>query len=73
SGPRLGRLGMVEDGGFEFEFAARDGSEWIIEISDDLQAWSELTRRRAEDGTVHFMDDAPANQGQRFYRLRLVE
>ncbi|MCP5523214.1 MAG: hypothetical protein H7A46_16895 [Verrucomicrobiales bacterium] len=72
-GPRLESLGVVEDGGFEFEFAAEAGSGWIIEVSEDLQFWSELTRQLAVDGTVHFMDDAPANQGQRFYRLRLVE
>jgi len=71
--PKLESLAMVKDGGLEFEFSAEAGLEWIIEVSSDLKAWTELARRVAIGGTLRFADDAPAEEGRRFYRLRRVE
>lgn len=64
--------GFKTNGIFELSFAAEAGARYLIEVSDDLTAWTKLDDAVAADGAVSVADPAAAGKKQRFYRATQV-
>jgi hypothetical protein len=45
------------------------GSSGIIQVSSDLQTWSDLASFANETGSFEYQDDAAADVTVRFYRI----
>ncbi len=56
-------------GQFRFSFAALNGKQYAVEISDDLSHWTTLTTLTAQGGSLQVTDSAIDVTVRRFYRI----
>lgn len=70
SPPRLSGL-VWGVGGVTFELSGGVGLRYLIEVSDDLQAWSNLGLQTLLGNTITITDPAAVSLEQRFYRAKL--
>ena len=69
----LGSAEVLPDGSFQVTLVGEPSREYVIEVSDDLAAWTPLrTEPVSAEGVLRFRDQMDAASGQRFYRATLV-
>jgi hypothetical protein len=58
------------NGGFEFTLGGTAGARYVVEYSDDLVQWQELTSVTLAAGTLVVSDPEAGANSRRFYRGR---
>lgn len=64
--------GMTPEG-FQVAFTGLPGWRFVVETTEDLQAWTSLATVPAEGNTVRVLDPVLPTSNRRFYRVRLAE
>jgi len=66
-----GRSFVQEDGAFEIKGRGFAEQQYVLEASQDLNAWTALSTNVAQLGEILFRDAQSTNLAHRFYRVRL--
>jgi hypothetical protein len=61
----------LEDGAMEVQLSGRPDRTYVLEASENLEAWIPIATNSAPSGLLIWIDSAATNLTQRFYRARL--
>ncbi|HEV8544235.1 MAG TPA: Calx-beta domain-containing protein [Verrucomicrobiae bacterium] len=68
---RLPGVESAADGLVHLQLAGPAGQTCVLEVSSDLNTWTELEQVYLPDGQLDYQDASATNAGQRYYRLRV--
>jgi hypothetical protein len=67
---RLEEPTRLPDGGVQFQLVSTPGRSYVVERSEDLKEWSEVTLFESASGQEAVEDTVTSDSGSAFYRAR---